>query len=460
MKIRTRFAPSPTGFLHIGGLRTALYNFIYAKQNNGEFILRIEDTDQKRIIESAAEKIIQDLLGFNIKFDEGPNYNEHYGPYIQSKRLNIYKKYYMELLEQNKAYICFVDGEDLIPEKKFSKAKLKMKETPFVIKLIIPKEKELLANDEIRGKIKFNLSLIDNPIIIKSDGFPTYHFANVIDDHCMKISHVIRGEEWLPSLPKHIILYNYFNWQLPKFMHLPLLLNPDKSKLSKRQGDVHVEDFLNKGYLIDAILNYVALLGWHPKNNNEIFSLKDLYKHFSINRVQKSGAIFDIKKLNWINSSYIKKLSLNQFKNYAIAFDAASTNNYFENSRGNSDQINFNLFCDYFKDKISNLTELWDNYIIFKHFPKISDDLKKIINLDSSQKVINFWINHLPLPLDSIDLLISKTKNELNIQGKDLFFPLRILLIGKTHGPDLHTIINLLGLTETLKRLKAYEKTR
>jgi len=448
MKTRTRFAPSPTGLLHIGGLRTALYNFIFSYQNHGDFILRIEDTDQNRIVKNATKKLIDSLSKFKLQFNEGPNYNEQYGPYIQSKRLSVYKKYYIDLLKQEKAYVCFVDGDDLIPEKSFDRAKLKMSDNSFVIKLAIPKDKELIAYDEIRGKIKFDLTLIDDPIIIKSDGYPTYHFANVIDDYSMKISHVIRGEEWLPSLPKHIILYDYFNWKQPKFIHLPLLLNPDKSKLSKRQGDVHVEDFLKNGYIVDAILNYVALLGWHPSSNDEIFSLEELFKTFSIKRVQKSGAIFDIKKLNWINSHYIKHLSLQEFNQYAT--------NYLNKSNIEINKIiDFNLFCNYFQNKINNFKELKENYKMFIKVPKISSELKQLVDLPSSKKVIEYWITKLPnYKVDTIKSLINNTTEELEIKGKDLFFPLRALLIGQTHGPDLPTIITILGLEETLLRLK------
>ena len=308
MNIRTRFAPSPTGFLHVGGLRTALYNYLFTKQNNGKFILRIEDTDQNRYVENATDNLINILSKFGLNYDIGPDREDENGPYVQSKRLNIYKKYYMKLLKNNSAYVCFDIGGDLIPEFDNEIALSKMNSTKYVIKLKINKNSSLKINDLIRGDIEFDLNLIDDPIIIKSDGFPTYHFANVIDDHLMKITHVIRGEEWISSLPKHVTLYNAFNWKLPQFCHLPLLLNEDKSKLSKRQGDVSVEDFINKGYLKEALINFVALLGWHPENDNELFLLEDLVKHFSIDRVNKSGAIFDREKLIWMNREYIKKM--------------------------------------------------------------------------------------------------------------------------------------------------------
>ena len=382
MSIRTRFAPSPTGFLHIGGLRTALYNYIFSLQNNGDFILRIEDTDQNRIVKNATEQLIKTLKKFNLKINEGPNHNENFGPYLQSKRLHLYKTYYEKLLNNGDAYICFEKGNELLPEYDHDKAKHKIDQQKYVVKLKIPNNETLIIDDLIRGEVEFDLSLIDDPIIIKSDGFPTYHFANVIDDHLMKISHVIRGEEWLPSLPKHVLLYKYFNWTLPEFVHLPLLLNPDKSKLSKRQGDVHVEDFLNKGYLKDAIINYVALLGWHPSSNDEIFSISKLKKQFSLNRIQKGGAIFDIKKLNWINSYYIKQLSNKDFKSYAAKFLKINNN------------TNFEIFCTYYQNRINNFSELTEHYKLYIDRPMFNKDYKTILNLESSQKIITYWLEN------------------------------------------------------------------
>ena len=453
MKVRTRFAPSPTGFLHIGGLRTALYNYLFSKQHNGEFILRIEDTDQSRLVEKSKEQLINILKNFELNFDEGPNHNEKLGPYIQSQRLEIYNTYYKKLLEKNDAYICIQDKDgNLLPEKDYLKAKEKIKNSKYVVKLKIPKNEEITINDYIRGEIKFDLSLIEDPIIIKSDGFPTYHFANVIDDHLMNISHVIRGDEWLPSLPKHIILYKCFDWEPPIFIHLPLLLNADKSKLSKRQGDVNVEDFLKKGYLKKAIINYVAMLGWHPNSNNEIFSMHDLLKTFSIERIQKSGAIFDLKKLNWINSYYIKEMDLNIFQKLVDDY-CIKTNTSLE---FNDKQMSY--FLKYIKNRINALHEIQSHANLFGDNPNLINEHQLILKNDSSLKIISYWINHLNTKDDSaITAMIDYCNNSLNVKGKNLFFPLRILLIGETHGPDLHTIINILGVKESIKRLKAWK---
>ena len=462
MKIRTRFAPSPTGFLHIGGLRTALYNYVFSKKNNGEFILRIEDTDQKRLVKNATSRIIKSLQSFNIEFDEGPDFNEKYGPYKQSERLELYKSNYIKLIENNFAYLCYIDKNDeLIPENKIDKSLKIIEEqsnpsisqTPFVIKFRIPSSNNFRTYDKLRGEVIFDLSLIDDPIIIKSDGFPTYHFANVVDDHYMRISHVIRGEEWLPSLPKHILLYESFGWEAPHFIHLPLLLNPDKTKLSKRQGDVDVDVFLEKGYLKETIINFIALLGWHPNNDEEIFNINQLIKNFSINRIQKSGAIFDIKKLDWMNTQYIKNLSINELIDLSSDF----INNDFDLS--DNDKL-IKVFT-FIKDRITLFQDIPDLISPFYKNVVISDkEILNCINDKKSQSIIKYWEKKL-LELDeisknSINELIEETSEMMEVSGKQIFFPLRGALYCKLHGPDLYTIISILDINESVRRLKQY----
>jgi len=454
MEIRTRFAPSPTGFLHVGGLRTALYNYIFAKKNSGTFVLRIEDTDQNRLIQNAAEKLINSLKIFDINCDEGPDNNELYGPYFQSKRLKIYQAHYLKLVENKKAYICIVEGDDLIPEYNPEVSLELIKKHKFVVKLKIPKKTTLNTYDELRGKVEFNLDLIEDPIIIKSDGYPTYHFANVIDDHLMKITHVIRGEEWLPSLPKHILLYQYFGWDLPKFIHLPLLLNPDKSKLSKRQGDVDVDDFLKKGYLKEAIINFIALLGWHPDNDTEIFSKNSLLKNFSVKRIQKSGAIFDLKKLNWMNSLYIKDLEINKFINISKDF-------YSNLSFDFSDKEKFNKVFKFIQNRINRLDQISELIIPFYENINIDDsELLTIINNDISKNIFKYWDKNLSenniVNEDYIQQLVKNTSQKFDVKGKAIFHPLRIVLFGKPDGPDLFTLISILGIKETQNRLLRY----
>lgn len=327
--IRTRFAPSPTGYLHVGGLRTALYSYLFAKKHNGKFILRIEDTDQERFVEGALENLIDTLHWADLVYDEGPIKEDSqiiekgdFGPYIQSKRTEIYRKYAQELMDNGQAYRCFCTKERLdemrekqaankqapmydrkcldLPESEIQ-AKIEAGE-PFIIRQKIPYEL-IRFKDLIRGNVQFDGKTIDDQVLMKSDGFPTYHLANVVDDHLMEITHVIRGEEWLPSTPKHIALYKSFGWNPPEFAHLPLLLNADRTKLSKRQGDVAVEDYIKKGYTKEAIINFVVFLGWNPGGGeeNEIFTLRELEEKFSIEKVHKSGAVFNLEKLDWFN---------------------------------------------------------------------------------------------------------------------------------------------------------------
>ncbi len=326
--VRVRFAPSPTGYLHIGGLRTALYNYLFAKNNNGKFILRIEDTDRNRYVEGAVENLISTLNWIGLKYDEGPDAKGEFGPYMQSQRLDIYKKYANDLLENGKAYCCFCTPERLqelreeqqrqkLPQAKYDKhclnlTKDEIKEKlesgiPHVIRLNVPADQKVTFDDVIRERVEFDTSNIDDQVLIKSDGFPTYHLANVVDDHLMKITHVIRGEEWLSSTPKHILLYDFFEWEKPVFAHLPLLLNPDRSKLSKRQGDVAVEDYQSKGYLKETLINFVALLGWNAGDDKEFYYLDELVEKFSLERVNKAGAVFDLQKLNWLNAEHLRK---------------------------------------------------------------------------------------------------------------------------------------------------------
>lgn len=346
-KIRVRMAPSPTGFLHIGGLRTALYNYLFAKQNDGSFILRIEDTDRNRLVEGALENIVETLYDFGLQPDEGPYWDAgkvsergDYGPYLQSERLPIYKRYADELVAKGSAYHCFCTPQRLDELRKNQEAqklapkydklclKLSKEETDrrlasgesHVIRLNVPKDLTVRFTDAVHGEIAISTNDIDDQVLMKSDGFPTYHLAVVVDDHSMAITHVIRGEEWIPSTPKHVLLYSAFGWETPQFVHLPLLLSKSRKKMSKRDGDVAVKDFLKNGYLPEALINFVALLGWNPKTEEEIFSLDQLMKRFDIGKLNKAGAIFDLDKLDWINGLYIRKLPKDDLFNRCYAF--------------------------------------------------------------------------------------------------------------------------------------------
>mgnify|MGYP006282768151 CR=1 FL=1 len=330
MSVRVRFAPSPTGFLHVGGLRTALYNYLFAKKNNGKCILRIEDTDRTRLVENAAENLVENLSWAGVEFDESPFKGGDFGPYVQSERLELYQTYVNDLIDKDWAYYAFDTSEEL---EEMRKKQMEAKKDPkyergsmtnqitlgaeetknrlergdkYVIRLKVP-EKEVRFHDVIRGEIKVNGNDIDDQILLKSDGYPTYHLANVVDDHLMQISHIIRGEEWLPSTPKHVLLYEAFGWEVPEFAHLPLLLNEKKAKLSKRHGDVAVEDFRSKGYLKDAFVNFIALLGWNPSGDREIYDMDELISNFNLEKVNKGGAVFNREKLDWMQAQYLKK---------------------------------------------------------------------------------------------------------------------------------------------------------
>jgi glutamyl-tRNA synthetase len=346
--VRVRFAPSPTGYLHIGGLRTALYNELFALHNGGTFVLRIEDTDRTRYVEGAVESLLRTLSRCGLHPAEGPYLDEHgkvaergnYGPYTQSHRLDLYRAHADMLLADGHAYLCFCTTERL-EEMKQGQAAAKIpvmydrrcrmlsreeaeaekaKGTPYVVRMKMPVEGMTAFEDLVRGPVEFENALIDDQVLLKSDGFPTYHLAVVVDDHLMEISHVFRAEEWLPSTPKHLMLYKMFGWEPPRFAHLPLLLNADRSKLSKRQGDVAAEDYLDKGFLPEALVNFVALMGWNPSGDREVYGKDDLVKLFSVEKINKSGAVFNREKLEWFNKEYLRELPAAKLAGLALPF--------------------------------------------------------------------------------------------------------------------------------------------
>ncbi len=465
--VRVRFAPSPTGYLHVGGLRTALYNYLFAKQHDGEIILRIEDTDQSRKVKGAVEQILDVFTKVNIQFDEGPKINEKVGPYFQSQRLEIYSSHIEKLIESGHAYHCFCTAERLDDLRKERQAKKestkydkkclhlssdevesKKRELPFVIRLNVEENSVIEFDDMVRGKVVFNTSEIDDQVLLKSDGFPTYHLANVVDDYLMGITHVIRGEEWLSSTPKHILLYNALGWDLPQFAHVPLLLNPDKSKLSKRQGDVAVEDYLDKGFLPEALLNFVAFLGWNPGDDREFFTLDELTKTFSIERIQKGGAVFNQEKLQWINSHYLKSLPLEKIIDYYIPFN---------NLDIDSNSLQFKNAVDFSRERVSTLLEIENEIKPFYDISPREHEMASLISQENSQLLYSQLKSEIEIApsLDSeaVKNIVSQISSQLGIKGKDLFFPLRLALYGDVKGPNIHGIFSVLGKEEFLNRL-------
>ena len=463
--IRVRFAPSPTGYLHIGGLRTALYNSLYAKQNNGKLILRIEDTDRTRMVEGAVDNLISTLEWSGIKFDEGPHKVGNFGPYTQSERLHIYKEHVNRLIDNGSAYPCFYSQERLetIKEKNIpsnivaeydrryrnisiSEMYERMHEENYVIRLMTPSNENVEIHDQIRGNINFDLNLIQDQIIIKSDGYPTYHLASVVDDHLMQISHVIRGEEWIPSLPKHYLLYKAFNWNQPKFIHLPLLLNKDKTKLSKRQGDVAVEDYIQKGYLKKSLINFVALLGWHGADDKEIYTLDELVKSFSIDRIRSSGAIFDIQKLQWFNQKYISAMDLNDL----LVLVNRELLNKWDVSPAMLELVRSSM------STVKDAPNLLEPFFVF-NIDSIMEDPSLIIDsgivplLQALKNEIKNISNFNNIGFKDTIISLNNTKN------KNIWKPLRYAITGLLQGPDLNQFVNILGPKELYNRLRLLE---
>lgn len=469
-QVRVRFAPSPTGYLHVGGLRTALFNYLFARKEGGNFILRIEDTDQKRSIPGALENLITTLTRTGLQHDEGPDVGGEHGPYIQSQRMEIYHKHIRKLLDSGHAYHCFCDEERLarLREEQRRRKKPPMydgrcrdlppdtvadnlaRRVPSVIRLRYPQEGKTVFDDVVRGRVAIDNALIDDQVLIKSDRFPTYHFASVVDDHLMKISHVIRGEEWLSSVPKHIFLYESFGWEVPVFVHLPLLLNTDRSKLSKRQGDVAVESYLERGYLTEALLNFIALLGWHSADDREIYSLKELEEVFSLERINKAGAVFDLEKLNWMGGHYIRHLD--------VTYIADQSRRFFEEAGIDiSDTGKYLKAIATARDYVYCLSMIVEHARMFYETLIFSQEDRDFFAQEDSKRIFSYMIKALGTreqwSSDDVSALVKEAIGDLGIKGKGFYFPLRLALFGNCHGPDIPTLIDILGRDDSIKRL-------
>ena len=490
---RFRFAPSPTGPLHIGGLRTALFNYLFAKNNKGKVILRIEDTDKNRYVEGSEKHIIESLKWLNINFDESPKKGGKYGPYRQSERLDLYNKYIEKLIKKGRAYYAFDTNEDLINERRkveergssffygqhnrlslknsisLSKAKvsnLLKNKAPYVIRLLISTDEKILCNDMIRGNINFDSTILEDKILIKSDGVPTYHFANVVDDHLMKISTVVRGEEWLSSLPIHFLIYSAFNWTPPNFLHLPLILNPKgKGKLSKRDGDQYGfpvfainwnknlsqnNGFKEAGFASISLLNYLSQLGGSFKNHEKIHSFNDFIDAFNVKKISKGGSKFDYEKAKWINSKYIQNIDVQ---------DLLSIIN---------SQTKHKLELLY-PDKINDIYKLVKDRMVL-----LNDDEKILSFLITAPTNYPLEIYHKIKLEKAIEVMtsavkvinkvsVSSIKNSLMLYVKErsikfgpLMKSIRFALVGNLTGPDLFDIIKLLEKKECIKRLNNY----
>jgi len=492
-QVRVRFAPSPTGPLHIGGVRTALYNYLFAKGNNGVFILRIEDTDQARFVEGAEEYIFDSLKWCGIVVDEGVNEGGKYGPYRQSERLHLYKQYADILVDKGYAYYAFdtpgqleklrtnaeKEGKTFIynssvrerllnsvslPETRWKD--LLDKGEPYVIRYKMPPDEDIHFDDLIRGHIVVNTGILDDKVLFKSDGMPTYHLANIVDDHLMEISHVIRGEEWLPSLPLHVMLYRSYGWDSPLFAHLPLLLKPDgKGKLSKRDGDKMgfpvfplywpygetVKGYREEGYYPEAFVNMLALLGWNPGTEQEIFSMEELINVFSIERVHKSGSRFDPEKARWFNHYYLQSKSNNQL---ALEF-----RDYLRAQGHHHDIGDLETIISLVKERVSFVKDIWHETDFFFRQPQSYDSevIKKRWLPETPGQL--FELRKLLEGLDKFTPAVTEeaVKNwiaEKEYKIGDVMNALRLVIVGASRGPHMFDIISWIGKEETLKRIE------
>ncbi|MDT8716338.1 glutamate--tRNA ligase [Clostridium sp. 19966] len=473
-KVRTRFAPSPTGYMHVGNLRTALYAYLIAKHDNGDFLLRIEDTDQERFVEGALDVIYKTLEQTGLKHDEGPDIGGPVGPYVQSARKAIYLEHAKKLIEKGEAYYCFCSKERLDMLRTNSEAlkrpfkydkhcmnlsKEEIEENlkkgiPYVIRQNNPTEGTTTFDDVIYGKIIVDNSELEDMILIKSDGLPTYNFANVVDDHLMGITHVVRGSEYLSSAPKYNRLYEAFGWEVPVYVHCPPIMKDAHQKLSKRNGDASFEDLINKGYLKEAVLNYIALLGWNPGTTDEIFSLEELCKVFNYKNINKSPAIFDSVKLRWMNSEYIRKLSIEEFHSFALPYYKSVI------KKDNIDLFKITELLHTRSEVFSDIPEQID---FFEALPEYDNEMyvhkKMKTTLENSKTALEAAYPILEKldewTVDKIHDSIMNLISELGIKNGQMLWPIRTALSGKQFTPGgAFELADILGKEESLSRLK------
>ena len=501
-KVRVRFAPSPTGPLHIGGVRTALFNYLFAKKHNGDFVLRIEDTDQNRYVEGAEDYIVKSLNWCGISFDEGPGKNEKFGPYRQSERKHLYKQYADQLIAEGKAYYAFDTSEELDAHRKQHEAEgktfiynwhnrekgrlvnslvLSEEETQakinasedYVVRFKSPQNETLQLKDIIRGDISIDTNILDDKILFKSDGMPTYHLANIVDDHLMEITHVIRGEEWLPSLALHKLLYNAFGWEAPEFAHLPLILKPTgKGKLSKRDGDKLgfpvfplawtdpktnevSRGYKEDGYFAEAVVNFLAFLGWNPGTEQEIFSLEQLVNDFDLARVNKAGARFDPDKTKWFNHHYMQ-----QQLDLELAEEFQTKNILLKDI-----DVNYiALVVGLIKERATFVSDFWELSHFFFVSPTDYDEKasKKALKEGTDEilnKVIELVNSTEDFTVENLQTNIKGWITDNGIGFGKVMMPLRLALVGALQGPDVFDIMYMIGKAETVKRIETLVKT-
>lgn len=479
MSVRVRFAPSPTGYLHIGGLRTALYNFLFARHHGGRFVLRIEDTDRTRYVPGSVEDILESLRWAGIEPDESPIHGGAFGPYLQSERTEIYRQHALQLLDRETAYYAFDTPEELERMRQRQQAagiaphydrssmrnqftlgpdetrRLLAAGEPATIRLKVPLHGEVKFNDRIRGTIVVPCKDIDDQVLLKSDGFPTYHLANVVDDHLMGITHVIRGEEWLPSTPKHILLYRAFDWEPPEFAHLPLLLNPDRSKLSKRHGDVAVRDYIAKGYFPEAVVNFIALLGWNPSSDRELYTMEELIAAFSLDRVNKAGAVFDLAKLDWMNAQYLK-----QRVEHDLTGLVAKLRPLLGERGWNADDEYIRRVIALLHERVHRLPEIAEFGSYMFTLPEYDEEFFRTTWSDSVPNILDqlkgIIANTEPFTASELHEQINRYSREHNISFRQIGTILRLAITGKRVGAGMMDTMALLGKVEVLRRIDLF----
>ena len=474
-KVRVRFAPSPTGYLHVGGARSALFNFLFARHHGGTFILRIEDTDQNRFVEGALTEIYESLRWLGLQWDEGPQVGGDYGPYTQSERLELYRHYAQHLIESGHAYRCFCTPERILQlraEQERTKQsagydrhcrelppqeieeKLRMG-VPFVVRFKIPLGRPVVFQDRIRGKIEYDSSLLDDLVLIKTDGFPTYHMANVVDDHLMQITHVLRGDEWIASTPRHVLIYEAFGWQPPEFAHLPVILAPDGGKLSKRKGAASVMDYKRAGFLPEALFNFLALLGWSPGDEREKMSLQELAGAFSLDHVSPKSSVFDEKKLEWMNGLYLAERSAESLISEILPL--WKERGWVSESPPHEDTYLLQVI-DLLKGRSKRITELADSSSYFFNDPQTYEEKAVRKQFTTEAVAILTQLRSMLSELDcftheSIEALFRAVAQELGQSSGKLIHPTRLAVSGVSFGPGLFELMATLGKDTVLRRI-------
>ncbi|MFZ5634556.1 MAG: glutamate--tRNA ligase [Bacillota bacterium] len=476
--IRVRFAPSPTGPLHIGGARSALFNWLFARRYGGTFIVRIEDTDLERSSRPSEENILESLRWLGLDWDEGIGVGGPHGPYRQTERLDLYRGYARQLLDSGQAYYCYCTEEELAAERDQlmaggelprymgrcrslcadERARLEAGGRKPVIRFKVPEEETVVINDLVRGEVSFECSGIGDFIILKSDGIPTYNFAVVVDDRLMKVSHVIRAEEHLSNTPRQVLIYRAFNWPVPEFAHVSLILGKDRSKMSKRHGATSIEQYMEMGYLPEALVNFLALLGWSPGGEEEVLGIDRIKERFSLDRVAKNPAVFDLDKLNWLNGHYIRQSPVDRLTDMAMPYFRRA--GYLAGEVTPEQYRWLQKVMSVVKNYINNMSEITGHIDVFfaEAVDPVDEEARAVLRQEEVPAVLGRLRDKLAaapsVDEESVKSMLKSLGKELGLGGKKIFMPLRVAVTGRTHGPELHQVIAILGAAKTIRRLE------